>query len=275
MASPVPYSFLPKVKHTLLPLRSLALTALLLFPVQSVKAQVSLSPIILEAQAKRNQAQTFITVRNTSDKPFRARVYAKPFTYTHEGGFQELQSSPTDLTPYLQFSPRELVVQPGMIRRIRLLATLPPNLPEGEYRSVIFTENLTEQRDEKGNRITIATRVGATFYVRQGAISPHLTVEGASWNPQHKQIELRVKNSGQASARPGINWTLKRGSTTVKTGSFPGAAMLAQNERNFLLDYPTPKDPALTPGQYQLSGELFWSEDNKNHLPFNVTLDIK
>lgn len=273
----MPHSFLPlsRIRHKLLPLSSLALTALLLFPVQSVKAQVSLSPIILESQAKRNQAQAFITVRNTSDKPFRARVYAKPFTYTYDGGFQELQSSPTDLTPYLQFSPRELVVQPGMVRRIRLLATLPPNLSVGEYRSVIFTENLTEQVDEQGNQITLATRVGATFYVRQGAVSPKLTVEGASWNTQHKQIQLIVKNAGQASTRPEINWTLKRGATTVKTGSFPGAAMLAQNERSFLLDYPTNKDPALSPGQYQLSGELVWGENKKNHLPFNVTLDIK
>ncbi len=46
-----------------------------------------------------------------------------PFTYS-KNGFKELESSPNDLTPYLIFSPRELEIQPGKKRRIRVLTRL-------------------------------------------------------------------------------------------------------------------------------------------------------
>ena len=51
-----------------------------------------------------------INISNNSNKPYRARVSLSPFTYNQEG-LQVLQSSPNDLTPYLTFSPRELVIE--------------------------------------------------------------------------------------------------------------------------------------------------------------------
>jgi P pilus assembly chaperone PapD len=259
---------------------SLALAALMLNPLAS-KAQVSLSPLIIETEASRGQAQAFITVSNESDKPFRARVYAEPFTYSRDDGFQSLKSTPTDLTPYLQFSPRELVVQPGMNRRIRLITRFPPSLPTGEYRAVIFTENLNETQDAAGNKVSIAARIGATFYVRQGTLTPNLTVDSASWNAQQQTIQVLIKNAGQASARPSVNWMLKQGSTVIKAGEIQASGVVAQGDRNLLISYPTKEDPALQPGQYQLSGELLWgtsmwggSTKDLKQVPFSFNLTI-
>ncbi|PAX45757.1 P pilus assembly protein, chaperone PapD, partial [Brunnivagina elsteri CCALA 953] len=78
----------------------------------TAQAQVSLSPMIIEAQSSRGQAKGIINITNNSDETFRARVYAESFTYDKEKGFQTIPSSPNDLKPYLQFSPRELVVPP-------------------------------------------------------------------------------------------------------------------------------------------------------------------
>jgi P pilus assembly chaperone PapD len=259
---------------------SLALAALTLNPLAS-KAQVSLSPLILETEANRGQAQAFITVTNDSDKPFRARVYAEPFTYDRDNGFQSLKSTPTDLTPYLQFSPRELLVQPGMNRRIRLITRFPPSQPTGEYRAVIFTENLSETQDAAGNKVSLATRIGATFYVRQGTLTPNLTVDSASWNTQQQKIQVLVKNAGQASARPSVNWTLKKGSTVIKTGEIQASGVVAQGDRNLLIGYPTKEDPALQPGEYQLTGELLWGKSmwggntkELKQVPFSFNLAI-
>jgi hypothetical protein len=259
---------------------SLALATLIVNP-NACKAQVSLSPLIIETETTRGQAQAFITVSNESDQPFRARVYAEPFTYSRDNGFQSLQSTPTDLTSYLKFSPRELVVQPGMSRRIRLITQFPPSLPMGEYRAVIFTENLSESEDAAGNKIAITARIGATFYVRQGKLTPKLSVEGASWNEQQQQIQMLVKNSGQASARPSANWTLKQGATAIKTGEVQASGVVAQGDRNFLINYPTKNDPMLLPGQYQLTGELVWGKsmwgENAKEIhtvPFNFNVTV-
>lgn len=103
---------------------------------------MSVSPLVIEAKTERSEAKGIVTITNTSNAPSRVRIYAEPFTYHRDTGFQTLPSSPNDLTPYLQFSPRELTIQPGESRRVRLIGNLAPNLPEGEYREVIFNEVL-------------------------------------------------------------------------------------------------------------------------------------
>lgn len=248
------------------------LSTLLLFSAKA-SAQMSISPLVIEAKADRGQAQSIITITNTSQSPSRVRVYAEPFTYSRDAGFQTLKSTPTDLTPYLQFSPRELTIKPGESRRVRLIGRLAPNLPEGEYRAVVFNETLNDSKDSAGNKVTLATRIGVTFYVHKGNLFPKLTVDSANFNPKQKQIQLLVRNSGKATARPSVNWTLRRGGNVVKTGKVDANAVVAESDRNFLLNYPAKEN--LDSGQYQLSGELVWGEDNnQSKLPFNLNLTI-
>ncbi|WP_353932658.1 P pilus assembly protein, chaperone PapD [Okeanomitos corallinicola TIOX110] len=252
----------------------LTLSALTLFP-NIAKAQVSVSPLIIESNAKRGQAQGMITITNTSNSITRVRVYAKPFTYSRDSGFEILSSTPTDLTKYLQFSPRELTIKPRESRRVRLISRLAPNLPDGEYRAVIFNETLTETKNSQGNSVGLVARIGVTFYVRKGNISQKLEVSGASFNQAQKQIQILVTNSGKATARPGVNWTLKQGETVVKSGKVDPSSVVAESERNLLLKYPLKDEPALTPGEYQLSGDLIWGDNNNaSKLPFNVNISI-
>ncbi|MBE9124622.1 P pilus assembly protein, chaperone PapD [Coleofasciculus sp. LEGE 07092] len=240
----------------------------------AAQAQMRISPLVIEAQANRGQAQGIINVTNNSNEPFRGRVYAEPFTYG-DNGFQSLTSSPSDLTPYLQFSPRELTVPPGVTRRIRLITRFPPSLPEGEYRAVVFTETLQETTDSSGNSVALTARIGTTVYVRQGDLSPNLAVESASWNPEQKKIQLRVQNTGQASARPAVSWTLQQGNTEVETGTLDPTGIVAESDRNFLLNYSAQGQPAPTAGKYQLTGELVWAQgDNQRTQPFSVNLTI-
>ncbi len=54
---------------------STSLFALILFPC-AAKAQMSVSPLVIEAKAERGQAQGMITISNTSKTPSRIRIYA-------------------------------------------------------------------------------------------------------------------------------------------------------------------------------------------------------
>jgi len=247
-----------------------------LFWVVPAIAQVSISPLVIEVEAKRGQAQGVINIGNNTNETFRARVYAEPFTYSRDAGFKTLEKGQeSDLTPYLQFSPTELNVPPGVERRIRFIVRLQPNLPEREYRAVVFTENLKQNINGTGNNIAISTRIGVTIYVRQGNLSPTITVKDASWNYEQKQLQMLVINTGDASARPQVNWTLKQGENVVKTGNLNPTGIIAKTERNFLLGYPGKDQSLLAPGEYQLSGELNWSEgENQRTKSFAVNLII-
>jgi P pilus assembly chaperone PapD len=253
-----------------------ALSAALLWAGAS-QAQVSLSPLKIEVKTNRGQAQAVINITNTSNETFRARVYAESFTYNRDKGFETLPSSPSDLRPYLQFSPRELVVPPGTTRRVRLNARLAPSLPNGEYRSMIFTEPLKQNTvtDGNGNKTTIVTRVGSAFFVRKGDVRPNLTVDSARWNPEAKKIQILVRNTGKASAYTSIKWTLKQGGTIVKSGESPDTGIVPDGDRNLILNQSKKDELALSPGTYQLSGELLWGEDNgKSKLPFKLDLTV-
>ncbi|MGB5971442.1 MAG: hypothetical protein WBG70_24270, partial [Spirulinaceae cyanobacterium] len=221
------------------------------------------------------QSQSVITINNTSDQPFRARVYAEPFTYSRDDGFQVLETTPSDLTPYLQFSPRELNVEPGQARKVRIITRFPPSLPTGEYRAVIFTENLRETIDDSGNNVTIETRIGTTIYVRQGNVSPQLEAVAASWDKEQQQLQILINNSGDASARTGVNWTLQQGEKMIAEGILLPVGIVATSERNLSLSSETDKQLQLTSGTYQLTGDLLWgNQENPESKSFSLDLIV-
>ncbi|RDH50660.1 P pilus assembly protein, chaperone PapD [Fischerella thermalis] len=244
---------------------------------RTVQAQVRISPMVIETQVNRNQAEGVINVTNITNEPFRARVYVQPFAYNRDTGFETLSSSPTDLSPYLQFSPRELIVPPGTTRRIRLIAQLPPHLPEGEYRVVVFTENLQEMKtsDQKGNVVNIRGKVGSTFYVRKGKLSPQLIIDSSSFDLEKNQIKLLVRNIGKASVLPTATWTLKQQGSIIRSGKIQPTGITALSDRYLFLNLADTGKTAIAPGKYELSGELIWGQaPNQTSLPFNMNLIV-
>ncbi|MBE9252017.1 P pilus assembly protein, chaperone PapD [Dolichospermum sp. LEGE 00240] len=262
--------FAPK----LLPLfTTLALSSIAFLP-EIAQAQIRNSPEIIETNAEQGQARGIIEITNGGNKPFRGRIYAGPFTYNRDGLVVE-KSNPQDLTPFLTFSPREVVIEPGQTRRIRLVSQFLPSTPSGEYRAVIFTESLEEVQTQGQSTVGIKPRLATTtMYVRQGNTAPNLILESVSFQPENKKIELLVSNKGNASAFPKAIWTLKQGGTTVATGDSKDFAVIAGQNRNILINFPE-KDQKVVPGEYQLTGNLVWGNQEKpDKLPFNLNLKI-
>jgi hypothetical protein len=260
-------------------LGSILLSSFLLWG-NTATADVSVSPMILETQAKRGQAKGTFTVSNLDEKAFRARVFTSPFTYDKEKGFQSLKSSPFDLTPYLQFSPRELQVDGSTQRSIRFITRFPPSLPDGEYRTMIFTENLqptivTETDKKKGVTVntSIIPRIGVAVYVRKGNISPKLAASSARFNAKASSLQLLVANKGKASAITSGEWKLKQGNQTLQAGKIGDTTVIAEGERYLSLTSAKAQQIQLSPGNYELSGDLAWG-DKKNTVPFKVNLVV-
>jgi P pilus assembly chaperone PapD len=250
---------------------------LAMLTVTPAQAQIGISPMVIEIQEDNGQAQATINVVNNSNAPFRARVYSESFTYEKNTGFNTIPQNANSLLPYLKFSPRELNVPAGVTRRVRVNAQIPANLPPGEYRSVIFTENLDQEKraDGKGSVATITTRIGVTIFVRRGATAPKLSITTATWHPEKNQIWVDMNNGGNASVYPELQWRLTQGNNTIKTGRVSATGIVPSSDRIIKITIPT-TELKTKPGTYQLSGDLMWREqDTPKTTPFSVNVNIK
>lgn len=240
----------------------------------AAQAQIGLSPLVIEAEAARGRSQGTLTVSNTSEDSVRVRMYAEPFTYEQDTGFTTLASDPSDLSPYLQFSPRELEIAPGEARRVRMISLFPPSLAEREYRAAIFAEPLTLTTDDSAGGLVFRTRIGATVYVRQGELAPGLTALSAQLELEPRQIQLLVENSGTASARPEIDWQLTQGNKTIVQGQTAATSVITQQTR--LVSLQLDAETTVTPGQYQLTGTFTWLDgDSSQQQSFTVPMTIQ
>jgi hypothetical protein len=241
---------------------------------KSTPAQVNLSPLLIDVDAKADKARGVIDIRNSSDKEFRARIYAEPFTYDSNYGFKTLTSSPTDIRPYLQFSPQEVNLAKGGLRRVRMTVDLPPSLPDGEYRAMIFTEPLVDLSTNTTRGTTLVNRIGTAFYVRKGNIKPSLKIDSLTWNRDVNKLQLLVRNSGKASTQTTATWSAKLGGKVVRTGDSLSTTVIAEGDRQLLLQT-SPSDPTpLAPGIYEVSGTLTAGQGKKQAQSFNFNVTV-
>ncbi len=242
-------------------------------------AQLGMSPLVLQERAQRGRSQGVITLLNSTDHPIRARVYSEPFTYD-QNGFVSLVSDPAgssaDLSPYLQFSPREVVIPAGAEQRVRVLSLFPSSLPDGEYRAAIFAEELAEMTADNAssNRATAAikVRIGATVYVHQGDLSADLSGQSATLTSDRQTLDLVVTNQGQATARSRVQWQLSQSNgNEMAFGVVDEQTVIVGGDRLFSL----PLLDALPSGSYSLQGEISWVMLGEAHRrPFTLPVTV-
>ncbi len=241
---------------------------------KSTQAQINLSPLLIDVDAKADKARGVIDIRNSSDNEFRARIYAEPFTYDSNYGFKTLTSSPTDIRPYLQFSPQEVNLPKGGLRKVRMTVNLPASLPDGEYRAMIFTEPLVDLSANKTRGTTLVNRIGTAFYVRKGNIKPNLKIESLTWNRDTNKLQLLVRNSGKASTQTTATWSASQGGKVIRTGDSLSTTVIAEGDRQLFLQT-SPTDPApLAPGTYVVTGNMTAGQGKKQTQNFSFTVTV-
>ena len=244
----------------------------LLFPKPS-EAQVNVSPLIVTTETKQGTASGFVTLTNKGDEPVTMTLSSSPFTYDLNG-FKALESSPNDLSPYLIFSPTEVLLAPKQTRRVRLLSRLLPSMKSGEYRAVIFAEPPRQKVPVRG--VAINYRIGVTVYVRHGEIRESLVPEKFDYDVTKKELYLVVKNTGNVTIRPTVTWELAPQNGDKLQGSLSAITIIAEGSRN--IDISLQKDKVKQPipsGKYQLTGKLSWGDPfNPSEVPFNLPVTI-
>ncbi len=232
-----------------------------------VHAQMQIEPMVIETQTVKGKTSGVIDITNTGTEILQVRVYSSPFTYNLDG-FKELQTSPQDLTPYLIYSPRELTIQPGQKRRVRLNIRFLPSTLSGEYRAMIFTEQvIAKEVTSTKPKVGIIPRIGAAVYVRHGDVTPQLTVGSAAY--QNNRVVLLVNNTGKATALTSVSWNISQAGKEVAADKTQPFTVIAEGKRNIELD-----KREMKAGTYQISGELTWGAEEEYQLPFSTRLII-
>ena len=243
--------------------------------IKPAHANLFLTPMYLKMESKQGQSQGVLQVGNTSSIPIRVRLYATAFTYNKNGEFQRLDRSPdNDLTPYIRYSPREMIIPANSSRRVRLISLLPPSLPEGEYRTAIFAETLQAKTNSQGYKVGLNLSIDSALYVVKGEISPEINVIETYLNQEGKQLQILVANDGTATAKGEITWTLKQGGSEIASG-ISGGSFLPKSRSNILLNRDKSQKLDLAPGTYQLEGEIVWNNsDNKEKTSFAFDIEL-
>jgi P pilus assembly chaperone PapD len=245
-------------------------------PIQAQTSSMSLSPMVTIQKLNNARSRATFSIVNGGSEPIRIRVYTQDFEYDKEQGYMKIADHPDSASPYVIFSPKELVIAPGVTRDVRVSVAIPPSKKDGEYRVAIFAQDLTERKvinpDQKYVTV-VRPQIASIFFISKGNISPELRAVSVGWNRGTSMPRLVIKNQGQASAYPEVRWQLKKGNTEIAKDKISGVVLQSSRERAF--DLNLSKELKLTGGNYTLTGEIDTKDGKIVPFSLNVTVPAK
>jgi hypothetical protein len=222
----------------------------------------TLSPMVTISTTKGGKSRGSINVTNNAQEPVRMRVFAESFAYDRSKGFVSTPKDDRSAVPYLNFSPREMVIPPGVTRNIRVAVTLPPSLPNQEYRAAVFVEELKSKDIQANNspasnqRVSIKIRVASVFFFGKGSDNvANIQARTAIWNAIDKKAAVVLENTGKQTARPEVSWRIEKNGQIVVKDVINGVIIQADNSREIVLQT-NGKSPDLTRGEYRIVGDI-------------------
>jgi hypothetical protein len=234
--------------------------------------QFTVSPMVTITEAKSGQAKGSIYVTNNGKEALRMRVYAENFTYDPKKGFVIMGNHDRSAVSFLQFSPRELQIPPGVTRNVRVGTILPPSLPSNEYRAVVFIEDLKERelKTNNQNAVVMKARVASVFYISKGASAADVQATAAAWDNSAKKLSILLVNKGKRTAFPDVNWRIEKDGKEIAKDQTKGILVQSENEREIALQIKG-KPVSLGAGNYSLVGDIVSTGQNN---PFNIKVII-
>jgi P pilus assembly chaperone PapD len=251
-----------------------ALVSPVVLPQPSHAQTVSVTPMVNTIKLKNGQAKTSIVVTNTSSEPFRARVFLENFKMDETGYVSLPRDAANGAATYVQFSPKELDLAPGVSRTIRVTISLPPSTPDGEYRTALVTEDLKEKKiiSPDGNTTVVKLRLASALLLQKGNLSPQLSILSGGWNRERNSPTLAYRNTGSSSTITTIDWSLNQGGQGIKSGRAEAITMLGNSEKSVVIPIGDRRTKQNIPaGSYQLQGRVIYGNST---VPFNIKIDI-
>ena len=143
-----------------------------------------------------------------------------------------------------------------------MAVTLPPSLPNQEYRAAVFVEELKakDSQDIKAstnqNKLSIILRIASVFFFSKGADNiANIQARAANWNTIDKKIVVLLENTGKQTARPKVSWHVEKNGQVLAQDTIHGVTIQASNSREIILQT-NGKVPSLATGEYKIVGDI-------------------
>ncbi|MCZ6558027.1 MAG: hypothetical protein O7A69_09650, partial [SAR324 cluster bacterium] len=149
----------------------------------------------------------FFTLTNNSGQSVRIRIYPKFIQFSPDRKIEEKVGHPLDLSRWMVFNPRLVNIRPKQKRTIRFSVRPPRDLSGGEYRAVIFFEEMparaaAQPQQAQGEsvklQLKLLTRLGVTIYGMIGERNPQLQAGERRVRIEKDQLTVTamVENTG-------------------------------------------------------------------------------
>ncbi|WP_302821219.1 hypothetical protein [Fusobacterium ulcerans] len=153
--------------------------------------RTSVAPGIFEMNLDRSATEEIILVNN-SNEPIRVKIYP---------GKDENIKDEEYLGEWLRIYPRTMTLEGNSERRIKFSIRAPKDKPDGEYRGLIYIEELPEVVEGQST-LTLAGRHGLTVYGTKGKVEYDIAVSNIK--VVNNELTMNIKNNGKYSLRPEI-----------------------------------------------------------------------
>ena len=175
-------------------------------------ASYTIDPLRIEVTVPdgSNVATTSVSVQNLDDDPIRLKAYLQNWSQDEAGNVTLLDTpGPNDIAEKVRFNPREFEIPGKSTQIVRLAISLPDNASAGEYRGMLFFEDLkTESQLLKtakgyGASVQIKQRFGISMYVYKGAPTPEPKLVSFNCSAINGKLvaSIELLNQGNKHAR--------------------------------------------------------------------------
>jgi hypothetical protein len=232
-------------------------------PTLADAASFRISPARYEFDLKGRYTDSF-TITNTTDQRLRLRIYANFVAYDEDNSPQEVGQHPFSMVPWLVIYPRRVSLEPLQKRVVRFTVRAPEELAPGEYRAVVFFEELPGPPQERGTnsittgfRVDLLTRIGVTMYGMVGDANVDLSLHDQRTSQAEQQLRWqgRITNSGNTHVQVALECLLVAENGTTVSRETVRAVVHRDGHAPVNVDFKLPP-----PGKYIIQSRATWRD---------------
>lgn len=193
-----------------------ALLALLTYPVVASAGLFSVTPIRVDLTPQTKAGSVTIT-NDGGTLPLKVTL----MRWTQDAEGKDVYEPSTDLV----YFPRELTVEPGGNRTVRVLTSAAPAGPERAYRLFLEEGTIPQAPGDKASRLSVLVKFGVAVYTYAGDVTPGFTVEPVSAASGKLAVKLRNSGTGhtfiKSMAAPGVTFPDFKSRYLLSTAAVP------------------------------------------------------
>lgn len=245
----------------------------------SACAQVGISPRLLVLDENNiNESQSF-RLYNFTSKAIEVEVEISNWSMNLDNQIELLPSTSYSLDQWTVVNPLKFKVKAQSSQTIRLAFRPPAEIVAGEYRTMLYFNQILTDNDPAKKQLRSKFRIGAAVYLHVGKQNPEAEILSASLTQD--QLSIEIKNSGNIHTRFNGKWYLLSSdpephilalndeqklseiSSLVAHDNLPTTPILPGHLRKLKIDTKDLKFDSKTPWKLLLIGRLAEKELNQ------------